>query len=53
MRKGSAESLVAGFSRVRTDLTKLRGTGGIRNIERSWAQAKGLMGEAVIGASWA
>lgn len=49
VRRGRAESLVPVFSRVSTGLTKLRGTGRIRNIKRSWAQANGLVGEAVIG----
>ena len=38
------------FSRVKTGLTKFRGTGGFRDIERNTAQAKKLMEDAVIGA---
>lgn len=47
---GRMGSLVSVFSRVKTGLTKFRGTGGFRDIERNTAQAKKLMEDAVIGA---
>lgn len=50
MGLGRMGSLVSVFSRVKTGLTKFRGTGGFRDIERNTAQAKKLMEDAVIGA---
>lgn len=38
------------ISRVKTGLTKFRGTGGFRDVERNTAKAKKLMEDAVIGA---
>ena len=49
MGLGRMGSLVSVFSRVKTGLTKFRGTGGFRDIERNIAQAKKLMEDAVIG----